>query len=157
MSSYLNIYFRPAKADKAFYLVGYSRSNQIYETFYESLGTNVDYNTRCCLEMNADKFANWLEEIYKNINSYKNSIEEYTRSQEFLKQTNASLEDIMDYYNEYQKNIEYCKEELAYLEETAARVKFLIMINEEHSYSEKDGTFFYIGIDGGNPTNRKEE
>ena len=76
MSSYLNIYFRPAKADKAYYLTGYSRNNQIYETFYESLGTNVDYNTRYCLGMNADKFADWLDEIYKSIKSYKTNIEE---------------------------------------------------------------------------------
>jgi hypothetical protein len=157
MSSYLNIYFRPAKADKAYYLTGYCRSNSIYETFYESLGTHVDRHTGCCLEMNADNFANWLDEIYKSIKSYKNNIEEYTKSQEFLKQTNAPIGDIMEYYNDYQRSIDYCKEELAYLEETAARVRFLIMINEEHSYDEKNGTFFYIGIDGGNPTNRKEE
>lgn len=157
MSSYLNIYFRPANADKAFYLTGYSRNNNIYETFYESLGANIDYYTGCCLEMDKDKFSHWMQEINTSIKSHKNNIEEYTKSQEFLKQTNASVGDIMEYYNEYQENINYCKEELVYLEEAAAAVRFLIMINEEHSYDEKNGTFFYIGIDGTNPTDRKEE
>lgn len=161
MSSYLNIYIRKPNTKICTYLAGYSRSNAIYETFYETLGNNIENWETCkCLPVSKSDLNYWKSQVAEEIKSYHISQKQTLEAMEFLKTLSVSVEDIMLQYREYQERLTYYQESLEELQFVENVLAFLYHIQDEGSFSEKDETLkdsiLYMGIEGVNPFNKED-
>lgn len=156
MSSYLNFYVRKANTEICISLVSYSRSNKIYETFEEVFGSHIeDWNNPKCQSLTMNDLNEWADYIKGGIKHSENSIKYYKDLQQYVKTIPAaSLDEIMEHYNEYQEMIDYNEKELKELTQINYLIYFLKHINEEQQLLEKNfpnTPWIYAGIEGSNP------
>lgn len=163
MSSYLNIYVRKANTETCISLISYSRSNKIYETFEEVFGSHIeDWEHPKCQSLTMNDLNEWADCIKGGIKHSENNIKYYKDLQQYIKTIPAaSLDEIMEHYNEYQEMIDYNEKELNELITTNHLICFLKDIHEEQQILEKNlpnTPWIYAGIEGSNPypDNHKE-
>ena len=157
MSSYLNIYMRKAKTQDVA-LVSFQSSSKMYELFQDAFGTHLNYGPQdqpYCDGLTEGDLRFWINYIQEQIRLNKKTIQKHRKLQQYIKQTQASLEEILSEYYESDKMIEFLEEEINMMEEAYYTVNFLLhFANEQELYEDgkwPNTQFIFAGIDGWNP------
>ena len=111
MSSYVNFYIKNNKKNVYTYLFGYSRSSKMYETFYETLGSNCN-KQGYCNELTKEDLISIRSHIKDEIDrEKKNRIER----ENFMSQVggwNNSVGEKLELINECREFINYLEEDI---------------------------------------------
>lgn len=157
MSSYLNIYMRKAKTQDVA-LVSFPSSSKMYELFQDAFGTHLNYGPQdqpYCDSLTDGDLQFWMNYIQEQIKMNKKSIQRHRELQQYVKQTQVSLEEILSEYYESEKMIEFLEEEINAMEEAYYTVNFLLHFANEQALYEggkwPNTQFIFAGIDGWNP------
>lgn len=158
MSSYLNIYMRKANTQDVA-LVSFKSSSKMYELFKDVFGTHLNYGPQdqpYCDGLTDGDLAFWKNFIQEQIRMSKKSIQRHRELQQYIKQTQASLEEILSEYYESERMIEFLEEEeIHVMEEAYYTVNFLLHFANEQALYEggkwPNTHFIFAGIDGWNP------
>ena len=157
MSSYLNIYMRKAKTQDVA-LVSFPSSSKIYELFQDAFGPHLSFGPQdqpYCDSLTDGDLTFWRDFIQEQIKINKKSIQKHREMQQYIKQTQVSLEEILEQYYEAEKTIEFLEEEIGTMEEVYYTANFLLHFSHEQALYENDKwpntQFIFAGIDGWNP------
>lgn len=162
MSSYLNIYMRKAKTQDIA-LVSFPSASKIYELFQDAFGPHLNYGPQdqpYCDGLTDGDLTFWRDFIQEQIKMNKKAIKKHREMQQYIKQTQASLEEILEEYYEAEKTIEFLEEEINTMEEVYYTVNFLLHFSNEQALYETgkwpNTQFIFAGIDGWNPYPKEE-
>lgn len=157
MGSYLNIYIRKANTQDVA-LVSFPSASKTYELFQDAFGAHLSYGPQdqpYCDSLTEGDLTFWKDFIQEQIKANKRSIQKHREMQQYIKQTQASLEEILEEYYEAEKMIEFLEEEIGAMEETYYTANFLLHFSNEQALYENgkwpNTQFIFAGIDGWNP------
>jgi hypothetical protein len=133
MSSYLTFYLQ-RKDEKPITLISYSRTDELYQYFYENTDMQHDmqYDTEYYTTVSCENVDDIILELTQSINNVN------TRIIEYEKHVNGNVEII--------EEILSLKEYLATLNETLIRVKFIKDLVLEANYEYADYTAVLCNI-----------
>ena len=142
MSSYVNFYLKNGKTGTITYLFGYSRSNAIYEIFYENF---LNHRTKdgYCDELTVTDCEKLIRATLDKKSFELNVIKSYEKSIKDLATWNNSVDEKMEYYSDWDKCIEQAEEDIRMYDHTYS---FFSILKEMIEYNP-DETILLAGID----------
>ena len=111
MSSYVNFYLKNGKNGTITYLFGYSRSNAIYEMFYEELTYNQNKDGFCD-EVSIGELEAIIRRTLNQKSKLREVIASYEKSMKDLATWNNSVDEKMEYYSDWEGCINQAKEDI---------------------------------------------
>ena len=142
MASYVNFYLKNGKTGTITYLFGYSRSNAIYEIFYENF-LNHQTKDGYCDELTVVDCEKLVRAALDKKSFELDVIQSYEKSIKDLATWNNSVEEKMEYYSDWDRCINQAKEDIEMYEHA---VSFFSILKEMVDYNP-DKTILLAGID----------
>lgn len=142
MSSYVNFYIRNGKTNSITYLFGFSRSNYIYEAFYDTLGANRN-NDGYCDVLGSDDIVIISENLHEQERKYNALIEQYNNTINEIGSWNNSVEEKIEETFKLKSDIKSIKEELEQVEHA---ISLYSLLDEMQNYNP-DNAIILAGID----------
>lgn len=142
MASYVNFYLKNGKTGTITYLFGYSRSNAIYEIFYENF-LNHQTKDGYCDELTVVDCEKLVRAALDKKSFELDVIQSYEKSIKDLATWNNSVEEKMEYYSDWDRCINQAKEDIEMYEHA---ISFYSILKEMVDYNP-DKTILLAGID----------
>lgn len=142
MASYVNFYLKNGKTGTITYLFGYSRSNAIYEIFYENF-LNHQTKDGYCDELTVVDCEKLVRAALDKKSFELDVIQSYEKSIKDLATWNNSVDEKMEYYSDWDRCINQAKEDIEMYEHA---VSFFSILKEMVDYNS-DKTILLAGID----------
>ena len=142
MSSYVNFYIRNGKTNSITYLFGFSRSNYIYEAFYDILGANRNKEGYCDV-LGSDDIVIISGNLHEQERKYNALIDQYNNTINEIGSWNNSVEEKIEEIFKLKSDIKSIKEELEQIEHA---ISLYSLLDEMQNYNP-DNAIILAGID----------
>lgn len=142
MSSYVNFYIRNGKTNSITYLFGFSKSNYIYEAFYDALGTNRNKEGYCDV-LGSDDIVNIRGRLHDQEKKYNALIDQYQNTINEIGNWNNSVEEKIEEIFKLKSDIQSIREELEQIEHA---IGLYTLLDEMQNYNP-DNAIILAGID----------
>lgn len=142
MSSYVNFYIRNGKTKSITYLFGFSKSNYIYEAFYDTLGANINKAGYCDV-LGSDDIVNISSNLHDQERKYNALIDQYNSTINEIGSWNNSVEEKIEETFKLKSDIKSIREELEQIEHA---ISLYSLLDEMQRYNS-DNAIVLAGID----------